>query len=174
MTRPAARHPARPRPDLPLRLGAWLPYRLFIVAAQIARPLAAFYGERFGLSQAGWRILAAIAEHDGASAADIGRACGLDAFAVSRGIAQLVELRFATRGSAGRDRRVASLRITARGRSAFAEIAALGHAIEADLLAPLTTSERHCLDGALDKLEQTSRRIETDGWQALAQRTGRR
>ncbi|MEW6644428.1 MAG: MarR family transcriptional regulator [Pseudomonadota bacterium] len=171
MARSSAR--PKPRPQTELRLGAWLPYRLFIVAAQIARPLAAFYGERFGLSQAGWRILAAIAEHDGASAADIGRACALDPFAVSRGIGQLVALGLATRGSAGRDRRVARLRITPRGRRTFAEIAALGLAIETDLLATLTDAERRSLDGMLGKLEHASSRIEQNGWRALAQQAPR-
>lgn len=171
-----AASPSTSRPTLDeeaLRLSAWLPYRLFVIAAQIARPLASFYGERFGLSQAGWRILAAIAERDGASAAEIARACALDPFAVSRGIGQLVEMGFAVRGHAGRDRRRASLRITVRGRRAFADIAALGLAAERELNDALSTAERRHLDGALAKLERASGRIEAEGWQALAKRAAR-
>jgi DNA-binding MarR family transcriptional regulator len=151
-----------------LHLTAWLPYRLFIVAAQVARPLEAFYSETFGLSQAGWRILAVIAERDGASAAEIGRACALDPFAVSRGIGQLVELRFATRRVAKTDRRFAAVFMTRHGRSAFAEIAALGHAIERRLLSALSEEERGIIDGVLRKLEAESARVETLGWQRLS------
>ncbi len=198
-----------PVSDDGLKLSAWLPYRLFLVAAQVARPLERFYGETLlpaaagprstgsphsaarsrrgcwrgcqrpnasrsippspglrekargsmptagahcamtparhdsppvradraalgrrragngdagrrdaravvgraahGLSQAGWRILAVIAERDAANASEIGRACALDPFAVSRGIGQLVELGFAVRRSGRTDRRFAAV-----------------------------------------------------------------
>lgn len=150
-----------------LRLSNWLPYRLFIVAAQIARPLEAFYGERFGLSQAGWRILATIAERSGSSAGEIGRACALDPFAVSRGIGQLVELGFARRSIAKSDRRVASIAITRKGREAFDEIATLGRAIETGLLSVLSDDEQRTIGPALGKLAAESARIEAAGWRAL-------
>ncbi|UTD27637.1 MarR family transcriptional regulator [Bradyrhizobium sp. WD16] len=144
---------------------------MFLVAIQVARPLERFYGETFGLSQASWRILAVVAERDGASASEIGRACALDPFAVSRGIAQLVELGFATRRTGKTDRRLASVTITRRGRNAFDDIAALGRAIEADLLAVLSADERAVIDGALHKLEAESARIETSGWPSLIRRS---
>lgn len=166
MPLPSATPPVAPA----LKLSDWLPYRLFIVAAQVARPLEIFYGERFGLGQAGWRILAVIAERTGASASEIGRACALDPFAVSRGIGQLVELGFAKRNAAKADRRFASVAITRKGEIAFAEIAALGQAIEARLLASLSGDERGRLDAALGKLEGESARIEQAGWRALSAR----
>ncbi|GGF05150.1 hypothetical protein GCM10011611_08280 [Aliidongia dinghuensis] len=161
MPRPALEQP------LSLRLSTWLPYRLFVVTAQIARPLEAFYGERFGLSQAGWRILAVIAERDGASASEIGRAAGLDPFAVSRGIGQLVELGFAKRNTGKTDRRQAAVVITHPGRKAFDEIAALGRAIEDRLLATLGAEERAVFDSGLRKLQGESAEIEAMGWRAL-------
>ncbi len=158
---------SKPNPQPSLRLSNWLPYRLFIVATQIARPLEAFYGERFGLSQAGWRILATIAERTGSSAGEIGRACALDPFAVSRGIGQLVERGFAKRSTAKGDRRLASITITPKGRETFDDIATLGRAIEARLLAMLTNEERRAVGTALGKLEAESARIEVGGWHAL-------
>jgi DNA-binding MarR family transcriptional regulator len=166
MPLPSATSPAA----LPLTLSAWLPYRLFIVAAQVARPLEIFYGERFGLSQAGWRILAVIAERTGASASEIGRACALDPFAVSRGIGQLVELGFAKRNTAKADRRFASIAISRSGQEAFCEIAALGRAVETRLLASLSDEERASIDAGLRKLEGESARIEQVGWRALLER----
>jgi len=159
-------------PDDVLRLSAWLPYRLFVVAAQVARPLGGFYGETFGLSQAGWRILAVIAERDGANASEIGRACALDPFAVSRGIGQLVERGFAVRRPGKTDRRHAAVSITRSGRTAFNRIAALGSAIEARLLARLSEAEQATLDSALTRLEAESTRIDAGGWRSLRDEAG--
>jgi len=158
--------------DDALKLSSWLPYRLFLVAAQVARPLEAFYSETFGLSQAAWRILAVIAERDGANASDIGRACALDPFAVSRGIGQLTELGFAVRRSGKSDRRQAAVSITRSGRTAFNRIAALGTAIEARLLARLSDAERATLGSALTRFEAESARIDAGGWRALLADSG--
>ncbi|MCA6123678.1 MarR family transcriptional regulator [Bradyrhizobium sp. WSM 1704] len=164
--------PPAPVPDDDLKLSAWLPYRLFLVAAQIARPLEDFYGETFGLSQAGWRILAVIAERNGANASEIGRACALDPFAVSRGIGQLVELGFAVRRPGRIDRRYAAVSITRSGRAAFNRIAALGRTIETRLLARLADAERAMLDSAVGKLEAESARIGAGGWRSLLEDDG--
>ncbi|WP_244431925.1 MarR family winged helix-turn-helix transcriptional regulator [Rhodopseudomonas sp. B29] len=150
-----------------LRLSDWLPYRLFLITAAIARPLEDFYRETFSLNQAGWRILAVIAERDGANAAEIGRAAALDPFAVSRGIAQLVERGFATRRPGRADRRTASVAITPRGREAFDRIAVVGAAIETSLLSVLSDAERASLDPALRKLAAESARIDSAGWREL-------
>jgi DNA-binding MarR family transcriptional regulator len=160
----------RPHPSPTLHLSTWLPYRLFIVAAQVARPLEAFYADRFGLSQAAWRVLAVAAERSGVSASEIALACALDAFAVSRAIGQLIEQGFVRRATAKPDRRYASVTITAKGRAAFDEIAALGRVIESDLLASLSAAERRALDQALSRLEDASARIEAGGWRALQAR----
>ena len=156
-----------PVPADSLRLSTWLPYRLFVIAARIARPLESYYSETFGLSQAAWRILAVIAERDGVSASEIGHACALDPFAVSRGIGQLVEHGFATRRTSKTDRRYAAVTITRRGRDAFDKIATLGRIIEADLLSALSADERAMMDSALRKLEGESVRIESTGWRGL-------
>ena len=154
----------------PLRLSRWLPYRLFIIAAHIARPLETFYSERFGLTQAAWRILATIAERSGASASEIGRACALESFVVSRGIALLVSRGFAVRSTARADRRFAAVEITAAGIDAFGEIARLGRVIESDLLSVLDDAERDAVADMLRRMEDASARIEADGWRALAAR----
>jgi len=168
----AMKQTAAPASDDGLKLSAWLPYRLFLVAAQVARPLESFYSETFGLSQAGWRILAVIAERDAANASEIGRACALDPFAVSRGIGQLTELGFAVRRPGKTDRRFAAVSITRNGRTAFNRIAALGGAIEARLLARLSDSERTTLNSALTRLEGESARIDAVGWRALLDDAG--
>ncbi|WP_254074193.1 MarR family winged helix-turn-helix transcriptional regulator [Burkholderia sp. S171] len=150
-----------------LRLSEWLPYRFFQVTARIARPLEEFYGERYGLTQSAWRILAAISERPGASASELGFACALDPFAVSRGIKQLVALEFAERTSAKNDRRYASVSITKKGATASIEIALLAINIEKRLLKSLSLDEQQSISRMLRKLDDESAHIESMGWRAL-------
>lgn len=164
---------AAPADPPALQLSRWLPYRLFIVAARIARPLQSYYGERFELSQPAWRILATIAERAEASASEIAHACALDAFSVSRGIAQLVQRGYAVRGRARADRRRAAVSITAAGRQVFDDIARLGRAIEDALLVEVDTAQRAVLDTLLQRLDAASTQIEAGGWPALLPQAGR-
>ena len=113
-----------------------------------------------------------IAEREAANASEIGRACALDPFAVSRGIGQLTELGFAVRRPGKTDRRFAAVSITRSGRAAFNRIAALGRAIEARLLARLSESERATIDSALTRLEAESAQIDAGGWRALLDDAG--
>lgn len=150
-----------------LELGRWLPYRMFVVAGRVAELLESFYGPRWGLGLPAWRILAVVADRPGVSAREIARACGLDAVAVSRGIAQLVALGFARREAGAQDRRYASVTLTPEGEAAFTEIATLARAIEARLLAALPEAEQAALDRALDRLDTASGKLVGAGWRAL-------
>ena len=154
------------RPALSLR--RWLPYRMFIVAGRIAQTLTDFYGQTYGLSQTGWRILAMIADRPGATAQEIGRACAFDQVTVSRGIGHLVSLGFVTRQKGASDRRYAVLNLTPAGREAHGRIADLALAAEERLHSVLSAEERDQLAGMLDRLEGASAEIEAAGWRDLA------
>ena len=151
-----------------LSLRQWLPYRMFIVAGRIAQTLSDFYGQTYGLSQTGWRILATVADRPGATAQEIGRACAFDQVTVSRGIGHLVSLGFLTRQQGASDRRYAVLDLTPTGREAHRAIAALAVAAEEKLHAALSPDDRDRLAGMLDRLEGASAEIEAAGWRDLA------
>lgn len=153
----------------PLSLQTWLPYRMFIVAGRVAQTLAEFYGQTYGLSQAGWRILAIVADRPGANAQEIARASAFDQVTVSRGIAHLTGLGFAHRRRAANDRRYASVSLTPSGKAAYREIATLAAAAESRLNAVLTENEQTQLTSMLDRLEGASAGIEAAGWRALAE-----
>lgn len=159
-------HYADNRPTLSLR--QWLPYRMFIVAGRVAQTLTDFYGQTYGLSQTGWRILATLADRPGATAQEIGRACAFDQVTVSRGIGHLVSLGFVTRQQGANDRRYAVLNLTPTGREAYERIADLALAAEEKLHSVLSTEERDRLAGVLDRLEGASAEIEAAGWRDLA------
>lgn len=151
-----------------LSLRQWLPYRMFIVAGRVAQTLTDFYGQTYGLSQTGWRILATIADRPGATAQEIGRACAFDQVTVSRGIGHLVSLGFVTRQQGASDRRYAVLNLTPAGLEAHRAIADLALVAEEKLHAVLSGEERDQLAGMLDRLEGASAGIESAGWRDLA------
>lgn len=155
---------------VPLALRDWLPYRMFIVAGRVAQTLAEFYGQTYGLSQAGWRIMAVIADRPGANAREIARASAFDQVTVSRGIAHLAGLGFAERQQAANDRRYASVRLTPAGRAAYEAIAALATAAEDRLNETLSEADQAQLASMLARLEAASAGIEAAGWRDLAGR----
>ncbi len=149
------------------RLDRWVPYRMFLVASSTAELLASYYGPRYGLSQASWRILAIAGGRPGLSSKEICHAGALDQFAVSRGIAQLVSLGFARRNAGAGDRRFSAVELTAEGYKVLEEIVSIGQAMEARILESLSEGEREALHAMLDRIEDACAGAVARGWQAV-------
>jgi len=150
-----------------LRLDQWVPYRLFIISARVAELVADYYGPRYGLSQAAWRILAVVGDKPGMSARQIRHAAGLDQFAVSRALGQLQHLGFAQRSAAGRDRRRAEVHLTAEGERVFRDLSRISLAIETELLSTLDDDQKNALGTLLNELDRTSAGIVSRGLPAI-------
>lgn len=155
------------RRDHHVRLERWLPFRLFTIATRVADVLNSYYGPRYGLSRASWRTMAIIANRKGVSAKEICQAAGLDQFAVSRAIGQLVELGFARRHASRTDKRYAAVELTESGWAALQDISELSRKVEGELTAGVTAKEKDVLDAVLGKLETASAGILTRGWHGL-------
>lgn len=151
-----------------LHLDQWLPYRLFIIAARVAEPLADYYGPRYGLSQAAWRILAAVGDKPGMSARQIRHAAGLDQFATSRAIAQLCELGYAERNAAERDKRRAEVHLTRKGEAVLDDLTKICLSIENELWAGLSERQRGELNALLDVIDKGSVGIASRGLRPIA------
>jgi DNA-binding MarR family transcriptional regulator len=162
----------RHRREQEVQLERWLPYRLFTIATRVADVLNSYYGPRYGLSRAAWRTMAIIGNRKGISAKEICQAAGLDQFAVSRALGQLVELGFACRQTARNDKRYAAIALTEAGWTALQEISALSRKIESELIDQITPKEAAILDGILDKFEAASAGILMRGWQGLVPEEG--
>lgn len=156
-----------PADDRPLRLGQWLPYRLFIVSARVAELLADYYGRRYGLTQSSWRVLAVVGDKPGMSAREIRHASGLDQFAVSRAIGQLRELGYAERNAAGRDRRRAEVFLTEEGTAVLLDLSQIGLAIEQELLAGVSAKGRAELDRLLSEIDKASAGLVSRGLRTI-------
>jgi len=149
------------------RLDRWVPYRMFLVASSTAELLASYYGPRYGLSQASWRILAIAGSRPGLSSKEICHAGALDQFAVSRGIAQLVSLGFARRNAGAGDRRFSAIELTPEGYKVLEEIVSIGQTMEARILESLSVREREALHAMLDRIEDACAGAVARGWQAM-------
>ena len=155
--RPAAARPptAEGAADAPMFvLEEFLPHRLSVVSARARRLFARAYAERAGLSVAEWQVLSVLARSGDLSATDVARQAAMDKVKVSRAVRSLLERRLLRRAEDRRDRRVRRLAITPLGRRTQAGVMPLAHALESEMLGPLSTEDRERLRAALSRLDR--------------------
>ncbi len=136
-----------------LQLDKFMPYRLSVASNAVSNRIAVSYRKRFGLKIPEWRIIAILAEHDQMTPQALGDATRMDKITVSRAAAAMVERGLIDMRDNPGDGRSHFLALTTDGRALYGEIAPIALAMEADLLASFTDSER-------DLLEMLIRRIE--------------
>jgi len=139
-----------------LKLADFMPYRLSIASNAVSERVAAVYQARFGLKVPEWRVLAVVAERGRATQAALVDSTQMDKMTVSRAATALVERGLLARTRAG-DRRTLELSLTPEGSALHGEIAPLALAIEAELLAGFTVTERRQLMELLRRLEACAR-----------------
>ena len=132
----------------------FLPYRLAVVNARAHRLFARACAERGGLAVAEWQVLSVLARSGDLSATDVARQAAMDKVKVSRAVRSLIERRLLRRAEDRRDRRVRRLAITALGRRTQAGMVPLVHALENEMLAPLSAEERDRLRATLTRLDR--------------------
>ncbi|MFG1347388.1 MarR family transcriptional regulator [Xanthobacter autotrophicus DSM 431] len=137
---------------VPFALGDFFPYRLAVLAERVSMAVAQLYADRFGISRAEWRVLAALGVNAAMAARDISAYSTLDKMQVSRAVARLEEAGLVTRATDDADRRAKILTLTPAGRALFRKIVPLAKAREEDLLQDLNAEERAVLEQAMDKV----------------------
>jgi DNA-binding MarR family transcriptional regulator len=143
-----------------LELDRFLPYRLSVLTNRVSAAIARHYAERFALSPAEWRVMAALGNTPGLSASEVAARTAMDKVQVSRAVASLVAARRVTRKPDAEDGRIARLALSARGQAIYDEIVPHALELESRLVATLTESERKSLDAVMAKL---ARQIEMLG-----------
>jgi DNA-binding MarR family transcriptional regulator len=136
-----------------LTLDRFLPYRLSVASNAVSTRISQSYRKRFGLKIPEWRLIAILAEHDSMTPQEIGQAGELDKITVSRAAAALIERGFVTQRRNPGDGRSHFLSLTGDGRALHAEIAPVALAMEAELLAGFSASEREALEALLRRIE---------------------
>jgi DNA-binding MarR family transcriptional regulator len=137
----------------PLALGAFLPYRLSVLAHDVSQGLARIYSHRFGIGIPEWRVLAALGENGRMTSKAVGAHAHMHKVKVSRAVASLE-----ARGDLARlrnedDLREAVLVLTEQGARLYAEIVPLAREYVGRLTAALSAEELNQLGRLLARLE---------------------
>lgn len=106
----------------------------------------------FSLTQA--RVLFEIAHQPGTRSANLASELGLDPAYLSRLLASFERRKLVTRAQSREDRRVNRLRLTAKGRTAFARLDALSRAQSGELLASLPKDRQQRLTDSMAAIQQ--------------------
>ena len=141
-----------PDPSQALDLENFLPYRLSILAQIVSESLHDLYAGPFGLTVTQWRVMAALGRFAPLTASDVGQRIVMDKVAVSRAVAGLMERGLVERATDRADRRRASLRLSARGRTMHARIVPIALGYEERLYKVLTAEERRSFDELTERL----------------------
>jgi DNA-binding MarR family transcriptional regulator len=129
-----------------LELEKFLPYRLSVLAQLVSESLHDLYAGPFGLSVTQWRVMAALGRFAPLTASDVGQRIVMDKVAVSRAVAGLLKRGLVERAADRNDRRRASLRLSARGKTMHARIVPLALGYEERLYQALTSEQRRTFD----------------------------
>lgn len=137
----------------PLRLPAYLPYRLSVVSNKASGLIARAYQARFGLTIQEWRVIAVLGAGEALTAQAVCEATAMDKVTVSRAIRALDQRGLVQRRRNRADRRASDVTLTPDGEAIYAEVAPLALQYEQAMLDELSQAERDQLMGLLAKLE---------------------
>ena len=106
----------------PIRLDAYWPYQVTVLADRIARLTSAIVKREAGLNLSQSRVLAAIAEVPGRTAVDVVTVTPMDKGIVSRATKALLEAGLVIRRASQADGRVSHLYLTGKGKDVYAHL----------------------------------------------------
>lgn len=107
----------------PIELESFWPYRIAVLADQIGRYTLRIAKEKAGLNLSQWRVLAAVAEQPGRTAAQVTEITPMDKTIVSRAVSSLIAHGFLTKKAKQNDKKRMQLTPTKAGYEAYSSIA---------------------------------------------------
>ncbi|WP_343840695.1 MarR family winged helix-turn-helix transcriptional regulator [Bowmanella denitrificans] len=141
------------KPNSPLLLQRFLPYRLTTLSNKISQALAAQYSERFDLSIPEWRIVAVLGEGVALSAAEIVQRTAMDKVAVSRAVKKLLEKGRLEKNQDTNDNRRFALSLSEAGKTLYEEVVPIALDYEKRLIAQLNHEEIDNMDKLFNHLD---------------------
>ena len=108
--------------DPQIKLAEFWPYKAVFLAEQISKFTRSVARETENLNLSQWRVLAAIAEKPGITAANVTRMTPMDKTLVSRAVQSLIALKFIKKLPDEDDKRRISLHTTRKGHDVYLEI----------------------------------------------------
>ncbi|GGO65130.1 MarR family winged helix-turn-helix transcriptional regulator [Bowmanella pacifica] len=141
------------KPNSPLLLQRFLPYRLTTLSNKISQALAAQYSQRFDLSIPEWRILAVLGEGMPLSAAEIVQRTAMDKVAVSRAVKKLLDKQRLEKNQDSSDNRRFALSLSESGQALYEEVVPIALEYERRLIAELSHDEIENMDKLFNHLD---------------------
>lgn len=109
--------------DTHIDLESFWPYQVIVLADQISRYTLEIVRSEANINQSQWRVLAAIADQPGRTAADVTAVTPMDKTIVSRAVSSLIEQGLVKKTPSQGDKRRSTLETTAAGLETYSTIA---------------------------------------------------
>lgn len=109
--------------EKPLRLNAFIPYRISFTSTLVSESIAGIYDRLFGISIPEWRVIAWLGELEWITQQDICAHTRMDKVTVSRATIALTDRGYVDRRPNPQDRRSHLIGLSAQGRALYMNIA---------------------------------------------------
>jgi DNA-binding MarR family transcriptional regulator len=156
--------------NAPLKLEAFLPYRLNVVASLVSQALSRIYAERYGIGVPEWRVLVTLGQYGMMTGKAIGAHSHMHKTKVSRAVALLEKRKLLARRANRADLRESFLTLTPAGRAMYEDLAPIALQFTKRLSEAIEPSDRAAFERAVDRL--TARSAELAAEFARGKRTG--
>lgn len=107
----------------PIQLESFWPYQAVVLADKISRFTLATAKAEAGLNLSQWRVLAAVSEKSGRTAAQVAAITPMDKTIISRAVSSLIDSGLIVKTPDGQDKRRFSLTATSAGQKIYIAIA---------------------------------------------------
>ncbi len=138
------------------RLADFLPYQLSVASNAVSTRIAEQYRKRFALKTTEWRIMAVLGDSGALTQRELSQLTLMDKVPVNRACKRLEDHGLAERAPNARDGRSHLLALTDKGRGVHERIMPLARAIEEELLAGFSESERLQLRTLLVRIRESA------------------
>lgn len=130
----------------------FLPYLLNRAAEESSVTFQSVYKSRYGMLRHEWRVLFHLGYYEALTASQICDIGGLHKTKVSRAIHALEAKRFVSRTTQDKDRRFATIILTAKGRQVYDDLCREAAGFHEQMMASFSASERAVLIDCLRRL----------------------
>lgn len=147
--------PAAPTTRRVIQLGSYWPYQLTVLADRISRHTAGIVKRHGQLNLSQWRVMAAIAERPGRTAAEVVTITPMDKGIVSRATKALLVAGLVRREASQGDGRVSHLFLTRQGETLYQSLMPRVEAVSREVHAALSPDEQKRFGVLLGRLVST-------------------
>ena len=148
--------------DAPLRLDAFLPYQLNVVASLVSQALSRIYAERYSIGVPEWRVLVTLGQFGMMTGKAIGAHSHMHKTKVSRAVALLERRKLITRRANRADLRESFLTLTPAGRAMYEDLAPIALEFTQRLSEVIEPADRAAFERAINRLTERSAKLSAE------------